>query len=58
MNGESEEAVEWLEHGVDLGAINYPFLSLLDPYLENLRGDSRFNDLMVRVKREWEAFEV
>ena len=37
---------------------NYPFLSRVDPWLEPVRGDPRFEALMARVKREWEAFEV
>ena len=55
---EKEEALDWLEHAVELGFINYPLLSKHDPYLENLRADERFKELMVRVKTEWERFEV
>jgi tetratricopeptide (TPR) repeat protein len=58
LNGETDEALSWLEHGLDIGCFNYPYLSRLDPYLENLRGDPRFQSLMVRVKRVWETFEV
>ncbi len=57
LNGETEEALKWLEHGLDIGCINYPFLSKLDPYLENIRGEERFKKLMERVKYEWEHFE-
>lgn len=53
-----EEAIEWLEHAASLGLINYPFLSNYDPLLENVRSDSRFRELMERVKHEWEHFEV
>jgi len=35
-----------------------PFLSGHEPYLASVRGDPRFEALMVRVKREWEAFEA
>ncbi len=29
-----------------------------DPFLAKLRGNKRFEKLLARVKREWEAFEV
>ena len=40
------------------GMINYPFLSEHDRYLDNIRGDARFGQLMERARREWERFEV
>jgi TolB-like protein len=52
------DALEWLEHAVDLGWINYPLLAEKDPFLANIRGEERFQKLMERVKREWEEFEV
>jgi serine/threonine protein kinase/tetratricopeptide (TPR) repeat protein len=55
---EIEEAVDWLEHGVNWGFINYPFLNEYDRFLENMRGEERFKELMERVKHEWENFEV
>jgi len=57
LNGEVEAALEWLEHGFELGFINYPFLAEKDILLEGVRGDPRFQQLMERVKREWETFE-
>lgn len=48
----------WLEHAVDRGFINYPFLKEIDPFLENIRGEPRFQKLMAHVKHEWENFEV
>ena len=41
---------------LEIGGFNYPFLSQHDFCLAPLRRDPRFQDLMVRVKREWEAF--
>ncbi len=55
---EKEEALDWLEHAVDSGNINYPLFSEKDPWLENIRGEERFKKLMERVKKEWEAVEV
>ncbi|MFC1553375.1 protein kinase [candidate division KSB1 bacterium] len=53
-----EEALDWLENAVGKGWINYPHLNDYDPFLENIRGEERFKKLMVRVKYEWENFEV
>ena len=55
---EREEALDWLEHAVDQGLINYPWLSKGDLWLENIRGEERFRELMVRVKHDWETFEI
>jgi non-specific serine/threonine protein kinase len=56
--GNSGESLNWLENAVDRGFINYPLLAEKDPFLESIRGEERFKKLMVRVKREWESFEV
>jgi len=53
-----DDALQWLEHAVDIGWINYPLMAEKDPFLESLRGDPRFQQLMVRAKHEWEIFEV
>lgn len=58
MIDEKDEALEWLEHGVNYDWINYPFLNEYDPFLENIRGEERFKKLMKRVRKEWENFEV
>jgi hypothetical protein len=50
--------LDWLENAVDRGFICYPFLNEYDPFLERIRGEERFRQLMKRVKREWEEFEV
>ncbi len=50
---EKEEALYWLENAVKLGFTNYPFFAKHDPFLENLRGDVRYEKLMARVKTEW-----
>ena len=56
LSGQKEEALDWLEHAVDRGWINYPLFSGNDPLLESIRGEGRFTELMGRVKRDWEAF--
>jgi TolB-like protein len=55
--GEEDEALTWLENAVNRGFINYPFLHEMDPLLSNLRGGVRFEDLMARVRQEWQSFE-
>jgi len=52
-----QDAFHWLEHAVEAGFINYPFLTR-DRLLDSLRGEERFERLMERVKREWEAFDA
>ena len=56
--GETDNALMWLEHAFEKGWINYPWLSKIDPWLQNLRSEERFKQLMERVKYEWEHFEV
>jgi serine/threonine-protein kinase len=55
LAGDKEEALNWLEHAVDFGWINHPLFAEQDPHLECIRGEERFKDLMVKVKRDWEA---
>jgi TolB-like protein len=55
---EREAAIDWLEHVVDFGFINHSFLNVHDPFLEAIRGEERFQNLMERARREQEAFEV
>jgi hypothetical protein len=57
LAGAPADALEWLGHAVDLGWITYPLLAEKDPFLSGIRSDPRFRAVMVRVKREWEAFE-
>jgi serine/threonine protein kinase/tetratricopeptide (TPR) repeat protein len=49
--GENGKAMNFLEHSVKMGMLNYSFLSKHDPLLENLRGDERFKKLMEKVKK-------
>ena len=56
--GEKEKSLEYLENAINRGFINYPLLNVQDKLLENIRGEKHFKELMVRVKHEWENFEV
>jgi hypothetical protein len=50
--------MRWWEVAVDCGFINYEFLSRFDPVLESLRGEARFQRLMIVVRDRWERFEA
>jgi serine/threonine protein kinase/Flp pilus assembly protein TadD len=56
--GATEEALLWLDRGIDHGMINFPFLSEHDWFLDNIRGEARFAHAMDRARRAWERLEV
>jgi non-specific serine/threonine protein kinase len=56
--GRTDLALEWLQHALDRGFINYPFLVETGPFLENLRREDRFHLMVEEVKAKWESFEV
>jgi len=56
--GDTDNAIRWLEVAVGRGFINHPFLTRVDPSLDNLRLEPRFQQLMERVRERWERFEV
>ena len=56
--GEYDDSLKWFERAIEWGIINYPLLSEIDPFLENIRGEPRFKKLMEKVKYQWENFEV
>jgi serine/threonine protein kinase/tetratricopeptide (TPR) repeat protein len=53
---EKEKALDWLDHWIDRGSINYPMLARGDPLLEGLRAEPRFQRLLDRIRPEWERF--
>ena len=56
--GAKDEALLWLDRAIERGMINYPFLAEHDRYLDNIRGDARFEEVIGRAKQQWERFEV
>jgi tetratricopeptide (TPR) repeat protein len=55
--GQRDDALRWLRGAAQQGFINYPFLAR-DPFLESLRGDAEYQELMRQVERRWKAFDA
>jgi hypothetical protein len=56
--GEIDEALHWLPHAIEFGFLNYRFLSEHNRFLEPLRGETRFEQLMDHARQKHEAFRV
>jgi eukaryotic-like serine/threonine-protein kinase len=56
VTGEVDESLRWLERAVELGLAHHPFLARIDPLLEPVRADPRFERLMEAVEKKWRAF--
>ncbi|MDX1285965.1 MAG: hypothetical protein R3182_13175, partial [Draconibacterium sp.] len=55
---EKESALDWLEIAINKGCSMYPLINEQDPFLKNIRGESRFRELIKKVKIQWEAFKI
>jgi len=55
--GESDKALAWLEKSVDTGNPCWPFFRV-DPYLENLRLEPRFQQLVADLEREFTSLKI
>jgi TolB-like protein/thioredoxin-like negative regulator of GroEL len=58
LAGDRTRALQWLAIAVDRGFVNYPSLSLHDPFFRDMRGDPDFVRLLADVKDRWERFGV
>jgi serine/threonine protein kinase len=56
LAADTDGALDWLESAVELGLAHHPFLARIDPLLENVRGEPRFEALLERVETAWRAF--
>jgi hypothetical protein len=55
--GEIEKATAWLEKSIDEGYPCWPFFRI-DPYLENLRPEPRFQQSMAALEREFTGLKI
>jgi serine/threonine protein kinase/tetratricopeptide (TPR) repeat protein len=55
--GEIEKAMGWLERSVETGNPCWPFFRI-DPYLENVRQEPRFQRLVADLEREYAALKI
>ena len=55
--GDADKAMGWLERSADTGNPCWPFFKV-DPHLNNLRADSRFQRLVAELEREYTALKI
>jgi tetratricopeptide (TPR) repeat protein len=55
--GENEKAMAWLEKSIDNGNPCWPFFRI-DPYLENLRPEPRFQQSIAALEREFMGLKI
>jgi TolB-like protein len=55
--GETEKAMAWLERSVDAGNPCWPFFKV-DPNLQNLRREGRFQRLVAALERQYTALKI
>jgi serine/threonine protein kinase/cytochrome c-type biogenesis protein CcmH/NrfG len=56
--GEHDTALDWLEKAVPRGYFNYPYLRTHDVFMASMRGQPRFERVMVEIKTRWENFRA
>jgi TolB-like protein len=53
--GEDEKALKFLKQAVDMGGINFPFLTKHDPFLTSIRDEPRFRQIVHNVEARYLA---
>jgi TolB-like protein/Flp pilus assembly protein TadD len=56
--GHLDEALHWLSRAIEMGFINHRFFAEVDPFLANLRGEPRFEELMDRAREKQRGIET
>jgi hypothetical protein len=55
--GETDKALGWLQRSIDSGNPCWPFFRI-HPHLENLRQQTRFEDLMFDLQQKYTALQI
>ena len=57
MLGETDKALAWLQRSIDTGNPCWPFFKI-HPHLENLRRESRFQELIAGLEQKYTALQI
>ena len=55
LAGNAERAARWLQRAVDLGFVNWPYLTQHSPFLKPLVNDPALRPVLEKAKRGWET---
>ncbi len=55
--GKPKEAVEWLRPASGIGFLNYPMVSEIDPFLDDIREHPAYLRFEEELRAQWEAME-
>ncbi|MBI3651775.1 MAG: protein kinase [Acidobacteria bacterium] len=56
LDGQEDEAIEWLEKAVAMGNENYPWFAV-DPKWEKLRAHEEYKMILASLKEKWEKLQ-
>jgi tetratricopeptide (TPR) repeat protein len=52
--GDRDLALDWFERAIQRGYVHYPYFAEHDRFLDGLRDEPRFQDLLERCRTEWQ----
>jgi eukaryotic-like serine/threonine-protein kinase len=53
LDGQTTQAIEWLEKAVSMGNENYPWFAV-DPRWDAMRDNEQYKAILVSLKEKWE----